>query len=298
MTNIIDIRHRFAEPLCKAMITDELVDTLYDFAPIGVSVWNLKIAKVKFNGRLMTDEQSWLDLLNVYVGVPDYVVSVDQLKDEELPYLKVPLGLLEDIAYYGGPDLRVAVPDGRVSELTGKGYDAFYHTNSTQFTRCYYLLDADIRKNGIEFEGDLDGLLSAPVEHVLELKGLVLDRLKEKDWHHARQGALTTALATCMALAVGDKEMIEEFLMIEDAGDIGPEEARRIYANLDIEEFFEWRADHFGLDDYYTDPEAVFDDLKWELEHNKNVLEYDVHYNFLAAIVARSDRLSEKNEVL
>lgn len=296
MTNIIDIRHRFAAPLCKGMITDELIDTLYDFAPIQTRYWSLMIAKAKFNERLSSGNQEWVDFVQVYVGVPDYTVSLDQLKDENLPHLKLSLGLLKAVLADGNVDFKIAIVRRQEHQEKGLAFDAFVHTNTLFFLQMANEIDSENISESDAFascEEDPVQILENACDHVHGLTQIVTDRLFFVDQYRMKQALLRTAIATCMALADGNKQVIEDFLDLDDVGEIGPVEARHIYSNMDIEEFHDWASGNFNLDDYFESPEDLVFDLKWEMAEDETLLDHDVHYSFLAGIVARSDVMIE-----
>ena len=93
MTNIHYLNSYKAARIKDEQITDDFIETLYDFAPKNVFYWTLKFAKLRFNQRLQKNEQGWFDLLQVYVGLPDWIMTEAQLEEEKATYLKVPFGL-------------------------------------------------------------------------------------------------------------------------------------------------------------------------------------------------------------
>tara|TARA_B110000305_G_C18954868_1_gene410065 strand:+ start:72 stop:368 length:297 start_codon:yes stop_codon:yes gene_type:complete len=98
-----------------------------------------------------------------------------------------------------------------------------------------------------------------------------------------------------MGLADGNIELIEEFTDIEDAGQIGSDEAQKIYSNLTVEEFFDWSTEHFGLDDYYTDTEVLVDNVKYHMEDDESMLEFNEPYKFITKMIARTFPIIEHN---
>ena len=98
-----------------------------------------------------------------------------------------------------------------------------------------------------------------------------------------------------MGLAKGNIELIEEFINIQDAGDIGSEEAQKIYGNLTIEEFFDWSTENFGLDDYYTDTEVLINNVKYHMEDDERMLKVNEPYQFITKMIARTFPITEHN---
>ena len=82
---------------------------------------------------------------------------------------------------------------------------------------------------------------------------------------------------------------------IEDAGQIGSDEAQKIYSNLTVEEFFDWSTEHFGLDDYYTDAEVLVDNVKYHMEDDESMLEFNEPYKFITKMIARTFPIIEHN---
>ena len=293
MSNIYSLNRPYREALTTTKITDELIEILYDLCPLKVSFWNLKLAKVWFNNRLNNGEQTWFDKLQVYVGLPNWVLTEEQMLNENLPHLMLPYGLLNDIADASETSFNVSIPYFQKDTLKGTPYTAFHHTNSFEFTETSYKMENDIIDKKNEFEGvpdEYERLIKAELQNVCEKKELVLNRLSKDDEDKQAMETLATAISTCRALASGDKKLLEEFLQIEDKEDNGSEEARKVYSNLDIEEFFEWASDHFGLDKYYESAEHLVEHIKWIIECEPTRLVCNEGYIFITKIIGRSDK--------
>ena len=298
MSNIHHLNRPYREALTTTKITDELLQILYDLSPLKISFWNLKLAKVWFNNRLSKGNQTWFDKLQVYVGLPDWVVTEEQMLTENLPHLMLPLGLLNDIGDASEASFNIAVPHFQKDTLNGSHYTAFHHTTSFEFCEATYKLEKDILNNKNEFEGlpdQYERLIKAELQNVCEKKELVLNRLWKEAEDSQAMETLATAISTCRALASGDKKLLEEFLQIEDAKDNGSEVARRVYSNLDIEDFFEWASDHFGLDQYYESSEHLVDHIKWIIECEPTRLICNEGYIFITKIIGRSSPLYGAN---
>ena len=66
MTNIHYLDSFKAEPIVDEKITDELIESLYDFAPRNVFYWTLKFAKLKFNQRHRNNEQGGMYVICIW----------------------------------------------------------------------------------------------------------------------------------------------------------------------------------------------------------------------------------------
>jgi hypothetical protein len=298
MTNIHYLDSFKAEPIVDEKITDELIESLYDFAPRNVFYWTLKFAKLKFNQRHRNNEQGWFDLLHVYVGLPDWIITEAQIEAEKAAHLKVPFGLINDISEISDNDFTISVPIQLTNSDTGEAYNSLYHAKAKYFAlRCYEIESDIINKNGDfeDMEDQFDTLIEHELDNVWRKKQVIVQILKDDDFQNERIETLYTCLNTCMGLAEGNKELIEAFTDIQDAGEIGPEEARKIYSNLTIEEFFEWGSDHFGLDDYYTDADTLVDNVKYHMECDERMLIVNEPYKFITQIIARSFKIAEHN---
>ena len=119
MSNIYSLNRPYREALTTSKITDELIEILYDLCPLKVSFWNLKLAKVWFNNRLNNREQTWFDKLQVYVGLPNWVLTEEQMLNENLPHLMLPYGLLNDIADASETSFNVSIPYFQKDTLKG-----------------------------------------------------------------------------------------------------------------------------------------------------------------------------------
>ena len=291
MSNIHYLKTYKSDPNNRSMVTDELIDKLYDFAPRNVFYWVLKFAKIRFNQRIKQDAETWFDKLRVYVGLPDWVITESQIEDDNVAHLKVPFGLINDINDISDIGLQIAIPYQREHSETGELYNTLHHVNGGFFALRSYHMDSDVINQKEEFadmEDQFDELIENGVANVWRKKQLLVKRLRIENFHNERTEILYTCLNTCMGLADGNIELIEEFADIEDAGQIGSEEAQKIYSNLTVEEFFDWSTEHFGLDDYYTDTEVHVDNVKYHMEDDESMLEFNEPYKFITKMIART----------
>ena len=84
MSSIHHLNIPFKAPLNTNEITNELIEILYELLPNKFSHWSLKLAQSKFNHRQVHDASTWLDKLQVYVGLPDWVLTEEQMLSEQL----------------------------------------------------------------------------------------------------------------------------------------------------------------------------------------------------------------------
>lgn len=298
MTNIHYLNSYAAGPVIERQITDEHVDKLFDFVPRNVFFWTLRFAKLKFNQRLSQGSETWFDRLKVYVGLPDWVLLEEQIEDENLSYIKIPFGLINDVQEISDYELIVTVPFQRHHSETGEAYNSLHHVSAKYFALSSYNMDTAIlnRKEPFADEEDqYEELIENELDNVWLKKQRLIQILRDEQFNNERVETLYTCLNTCMGLAEGNKELIEEFTNIHDAGDIGCEEAHRIYSNLTIEEFFDWSTEHFGLDDYYKDTETLIDNVKFHMEEDQRMLVVNEPYKFITKMIARSFKLAEHN---
>ena len=82
---------------------------------------------------------------------------------------------------------------------------------------------------------------------------------------------------------------MQAFLDVKNIDEKSIHEARRIYSNLDIDEFYEWASDHFGLDNYYEDSEDLVDHFKCIFRIDGDLLENNDDYNFVTKMIGRSE---------
>ena len=298
MTNIYYLNSYKAARIKDEQITDEFIETLYDFAPKNVFYWTLKFAKLRFNQRLQKNEQGWFDLLKVYVGLPNWIITESQIEAEKASHLKVPFGLINDINEISDNDFNIAVPFQVTNSNTGEAYNSLHHVMAKSFALRSYETDSDILNRSGDFENmedQYDELIANELDNVWRKKQIIVQSLRDENFSDERVEILYTCLTTCMGLAEGNKELIEEFTDIQDVSEIGPKEARRIYSNLTIEEFFEWGSDHFGLDDYYLDADTLVDNVKYHMECDERMLIVNEPYKFITQIIARSFQIAEHN---
>ena len=298
MSNIHYLKTYKIDPNNRSMVTDELIDKIYDFAPRNVFYWVLKFAKIRFNQRIKQDAETWFDKLRVYVGLPDWVITESQIEDDNVAHVKVPFGLINDINDISDIGLQISIPYQREDSETGELYNTLHHVTADFFALRSYHMDSDIINQKEEFadmEDQFDDLIENGVANVWRKKQLLVKRLRTENFHIERTEILYTCLNTCMGLADGNIELIEEFTDIEDAGQIGSDEAQKIYSNLTVEEFFDWSTEHFGLDDYYTDTEVLVDNVKYHMEDDESMLEFNEPYKFITKMIARTFPIIEHN---
>ena len=298
MSNIHYLKTYKIDSNNRSMVTDELIDKLYDFAPRNVFYWVLKFAKIRFNQRIKQDAETWFDKLRVYVGLPDWVITESQIEDDNVAHVKVPFGLINDINDISDIGLQISIPYQREDSETGELYNTLHHVTADFFALRSYHMDSDIINQKEEFadmEDQFDDLIENGVANVWRKKQLLVKRLRTENFHIERTEILYTCLNTCMGLADGNIELIEEFTDIEDAGQIGSDEAQKIYSNLTVEEFFDWSTEHFGLDDYYTDTEVLVDNVKYHMEDDESMLEFNEPYKFITKMIARTFPIIEHN---
>jgi hypothetical protein len=181
---------------------------------------------------------------------------------------------------------------------TGEAYNSLHHVDAQYFVIKSYNMESDIMERREEFadmEDQYDNLIENGLVNVWQKKQLLVKRLRSETFQDERTEALYTCLNTCMGLAEGNIELIEEFTNIQGVGDIGAEEAQKIYSNLTIEEFFDWSTEHFGLDDYYTDTDVLINNVKYHMEENESMLEFNEPYKFITKMIARTFPIIEHN---
>jgi hypothetical protein len=112
--------------------------------------------------------------------------------------------------------------------------------------------------------------------------------MKRARIYEENMNVLRTALSTCKQLSEGDRELLEAFLGVPNLKSQDILNAKEIYSKLDIDDFYEWASQHFGLDDYYDDAEDLVDHIKCIFRQDEHLLENDTGYKFMTAIIARS----------
>jgi len=62
---------------------------------------------------------------------------------------------------------------------------------------------------------------------------------------------------------------------------------------LDLDDFYEWASQHFGLDDYYDDAEDLVDHIKDIFRRDEQLLQKDADYQFITNMIGRSKPIYE-----
>ena len=292
MSNIHYLNIPFKTPLNTNKITDDLIEILYDLLPSNFSHWSLKLAQARFNQRQSQDASTWHDKLQVYVGLADWVLTEEQMLSEQVPHIKCPFGLLETLSDVTESNLNVGIPNKKECTLTGRSYEAIYHSTSFDVSYHSAKLDGDIinGKGDFEFEGDqFERLVTFEIEHVKEKSEYLVSRMKRARIYEENINVLRTALSTCKQLSEGDGELLEAFLGITNLKSEDMVRAKKIYSKLDIGDFYEWASQHFGLDDYYYDAEDLVDHIKCIFRRDEHLLEVNDDYKFAVKMIGRCE---------
>jgi hypothetical protein len=291
MSNIHYLNIPFKTPLNKDKITDDLIEILYDLLPSNFSHWSLKLAQTRFNQRQSQDASTWHDKLQVYVGLADWVLTEEQMLSEQVPHIKCPFGLLESLSDVTESNLNVGIPNKKECTLSGRPYEAIFHTTCFDVSYHSAKLDCDIinGKGDFEFEDDqFERLVTFENDHVKEKSEYLVSRMKRARIYEENMNVLRTALSTCKQLSEGDRELLEAFLGVPNLKSQDILHAKEIYSKLDIDDFYEWASQHFGLADYYDDAEDLVDHIKCIFRRDEHLIENDAGYKFMTAIIARS----------
>ena len=126
-------------------------------------------------------------------------------------------------------------------------------------------------------------------KHVRKKTDYLVQRLIRSKIYRENMNVLKTSIASCRQLANGEKELLKAFLDVKNIDEKSIHEARRIYSNLDIDEFYEWASDHFGLDTYYEDSEDLVDHIKIIFRIDDDILENNEDYKFVTKMIGRSE---------
>ena len=290
MSNIHYLNIPFKTPLNTGKITDDLIEILFDLLPSNFSHWSLKLAQTRFNQRYTEDACSWHDKLQVYVGLADWVLTEEQMLSEQVPHIKCPFGLLESISDVTESNLNVGLPYKKACSLNGRSYEAIFH--STIFNIAFHSakLDNDIinGKGDFEFEDDqFERLVTFENHHVKEKSEYLVSRMKRDRFYEDNMNVLRTALSTCKQLSEDNGELLEAFLDVPNLKPKDILQAKKIYSKLDIDDFYEWASQHFGLDDYYDDAEDLVDHIKFIFRRDEHLLENDADYQFVVKAIGR-----------
>ena len=294
MSNIHYLNIPFKTPLNTNKITNDLIEILYDLLPSNFSHWSLKLAQARFNQRQSQDASTWHDKLQVYVGLADWVLTEEQMLSEQVPHIKCPFGLLESLSDVTESNLNVGITNKKECTLTGRPYEAIFHTTCYDVSYHSAKLDGDIinGKGDFEVEDDqFERLVTFENEHVKEKTEYLVSRMKRARICAENMNVLRTALSTCKQLSEGDRDLLEAFLGVPNLKSKDIKQAKRIYSKLDIDDFYEWASQHFGLDDYYDDAEDLVEHIKCIFRRDEQMLHNNEDYQFIVRQIGRSRRI-------
>ena len=126
-------------------------------------------------------------------------------------------------------------------------------------------------------------------KHVREKTDYLVQRLIRSKIYRENMNVLKTSIASCRQLANGERELLQAFLDVKNIDEKSIHEARRIYSNLDIDEFYKWASDHFGLDTYYEDSEDLVDHIKIIFRIDDDLLDNNKDYKFVTKMIGRTE---------
>lgn len=290
MKNIIYLENSFRSALSPDHANNELLEILYDFLPSKISFWSMKLAQAKFNTCQSSDQTNWLDHVQVFVGLPDWVINEEQMQAESLPHLKCPFGLLRILSDITEIPIKCALAQAKRDVLTKKWYKAFYHTFTFEVELLAISVDEDFETNPIHspaarVKHDFVSLIDS--DCVYEKVECLVDKIHRRYGCQRKFDTLRTALSTCYQLACGDNKLLMAFLGISHVSNTSVEHAIRIYGNLDIDQFFDWASDHFGLDEHYDDVDDLVDHFEYMLEKGEIHPNCDELYSFMSDMIFR-----------
>ena len=155
-------------------------------------------------------------------------------------------------------------------------------------------MDGDIinGKDDFEFENDqFERLVVFENDHVKEKSEYLVGRVKRACIYDENMNVFRTALSTCKQLSEGDGELLEAFLGVPNLQSKDILHAKEIYSQLDIDGFYEWASQHFGLDDYYDDSEDLVDHIKCIFRRDEILLDTNADYQFMVKVIGRSEQI-------
>ena len=85
--------------------------------------------------------------------------------------------------------------------------------------------------------------------------------------------------------------MLEAFLGVPNLQSKDILHAKEIYSKLDIDDFYEWASQHFGLDDYYDGSEDLVDHIKCIFRRDEILLDTNADYQFMVKMIGRSEQI-------
>lgn len=278
MGDVIFLNNLFNFPVETDQVKDELIEAIFNFSPTNVFYWALELAAAQFNQRCFQNNSTWLDKTIVYVGLPNWAIDEQQLKTENLPYLKVSIGWLNDIYNVCGYDFPIAISYQKISENSLRKLRVLHHTTALEF------------KNEATSSSEIEGFEDLSV---LEKRQSVTIKVVDYDSFLERDQLLQLAAETAASLSQGNLWTLQRFYNLRSLNHSSIRGSTEVFSELTVPEFFEWATDHFQLDDVFNDCEHLVDYIKTRLELQPTLLDQCSSYQLLVSIIGRSDRTFE-----
>ena len=68
-------------------------------------------------------------------------------------------------------------------------------------------------------------------------------------------------------------------------------EAKNIYSKIDVDDFYDWATQHFGLDDYFEDVEDLVAHIKCIFRRDEILMNANADYQFIVKMIGRSEQI-------
>ena len=242
------------EPTKNFQISNEVITELLKLSHNNVKWVHLYYAQQTFNYRQLNDKRSWLDLILVYVGLPDWIETQDELKAYDLPYVEVPMGLLDDLFDSSSIEMNFAIPyQGKIRKV-GKLHNLLAHTDVLTFINRSTNLNSDIYKTKGIFESKhhyYEKYLLNVEENCEEKKLFVIDLIREDKAEEEAGELFWTAMSYAYGLSIGRNELLD-FFKTKYSTSLSKEEAEAYFSHLTIDEFYKWSCNYFAMDRYVS----------------------------------------------
>jgi len=272
MTEILKLVSDNADPINDCKISNEIIKTLYTFSHINVRWSHLFHAQRTFHYRQYNDDKRWIDLVTVYVGLPNWVKNLADLKTYNLPHVEIPLGYLEDLFDCSSIEMNIGIPYQSISRETGELSTLIIHSTSLDFIRKSNTLDSDIQNREGAYEhkdNHYEKYVLNAVDNFANKKQLVAKLISEATEEDECIEVVWAALSFAYGLSIGRYELFD-FFKNKYPNAMSKEEAETYFSNLTVKDFYIWSSDYFVMNAYFKTLEELTTILEVCIKHDEN----------------------------
>jgi hypothetical protein len=243
------------------------VDLLNTLTPEIVQKHYLLFAKHCYEARYLAKQQTWLDRLVVFVGIPAWILSEAQLDQEQPSYTRVPLGLLIDL--FNATDISLPIA---VTYKSDENNNLLIHTEVERFV------------NASKQKAKMLELLYTQFAVSTRSK-FIVEILQEKNELDDKLVVALASLAFCEAVASGNNNVFE---WLWGSAEYDLATIANFYKSCEINQVYQLADEFLQADSNFNGPQDFMATVELLVEADPNAVCYDKRMQYANGLLARS----------